>query len=614
VGLLEELDKVLLERRQNVAVVTLSLLCILSVFTATSGAHPYSSNLSLPNLVNQQPSSGSPIAEFPIPYPSPGPNAIVAAPNNVYWFVEYNTGNIGEYNSTSKSFNQFAIPEIRGVAVPASLALDSLGRIWFTDQNTNNPSVGVLNASTPGGAFTQYPIHTQNSTPVFVTVDSSNQVWFTDTTGNYLDNLDPSTGAISGYPLPTANSGPAEIAFQNGTSYIWITESFANKIARFDSSPPSNTSNTGGHFREYAPTVSLQSPVGIVVDKDGNVWVSEHGASSIAELIPSNSSFRKYPTSQPSAFKTTAPATLSLDRLGRLWFVEHFGNKVGRLDPRTGVMDEFNIPTTGLAYSLRNALDANNNFWFTEYTANRIGMIEWNATAPVAISSTLAPVAVNAGQTISSQMSLSDAVSSPVVVKLNVTSTFTTYGQTSSTEVALSNYSLTIAPNQPKTITATITPDSNLSSGLYAAGVEATYGNTSIIGVVFLQVHGSASILGLLITYLPAIAIAAAAALLVTTILIKRRRVSASGTSAVKPPIATIVVIALTMLALTVGVIPESAAKCIGLPPPPTNGQPAGPDYVGLGLDIGSLAFFVLVLILILRNRSKNKPSPNNPR
>jgi len=431
---------------------------------------------------------------------------------------------------------------------------------------------------------------------------STNRVWFTDTTANYLGEINSATGILAKYQLPTSNSGPAEIAVQNGTSYLWITESFVNKIARFDT--------TTHVFQEFTPSVSLVSPVGIAVDKNGNVWVSEHGGSSVAELIPSNSTFRKYPTSQPTTLKITAPATVALDQSGQVWFVEHFSNKVGRLNPLTGQMDEFVIPTSGLAYSLLNALDPSGNFWFTEYTANRIGMIPSNASAPVVIDSNnspLAPLAVNAGQSISSQISLSNGLSTPVTVKLNVTSTFTTYGQTSSREVALSNYSLTLAPNQPTIVTATITPDSGLSSGIYAAGVEATYGNTSVIGIVFLQVHGNPWI-GLLLTYLPVIVIAAAAVLLVTGILVKRRRASVSRTSNVKPPIATIVVATLTILAFAVQVIPDAAAKCIGLPPPPPgSGAPAGPDYFGLALDIGSLAFFALVAYLLLRDRLRSK-------
>ena len=586
---------------------TFAIIFFLSVTTIIAQR---SSNLNgTSSLVSQQPSSNSSITEFPIPFTGSGPNAIVSAPNHIFWFVEYNTGEIGEFNETAKSnpFNQFPIPEAGG-AIPASLALDGLGRIWFTDQNKNSPSVWVLDASSSPVTFHQYVTNTPNSTPVFVIVDNAtNDVWFTDTTANSIGKVDHLTGQITDYPLPTSNSGPAELALQSGTSYIWITESFANKVARFDM--------TSHDFQEFTPSVSLVSPVGIAVDRNGNVWVSEHGGSSIAELIPSDSTFRKYPTTQPSTYKTTAPATISIDKQGRFWFVEHFGNRVGRLDPATGIMDEFAIPTSGLAYSLRNALDISGNFWFTEYTANQLGMIPSNATSPIAVGSRTAPLAVNAGQTVALQISLSDTTASSVTVNLNVTSTFTTYGQTSVSEVALSNYSLMLNPNQAKTVTLTITPDGNLPSGLYTAGIVATDGKTSSVGVVFLQVHGTFSILNLLQIYLPAIVIAAASILILTSILIRRGRArSAPLDSNPRLPIGTVLVIGTILIVLAVQVIPPSAAKCIGLPPPPPNGQPAGPDYVGLGLDIGSLAFFVVVLYLILRSRHKNRSSrPEKP-
>lgn len=585
------------DRRRTVStVVVFLLLCVLPVFVTSFSVHPGNFSMGGADLVIQQPGSTSPIKEYPIPTLNSGPNAIVYAPNQILWFVQYNVGKIGELFPQNGTVKEFNITEAG--ATPASLAIDHSGNIWFTDQKL--PSIWELYPS--NGAFRQYQTNTANSTPVFVLADSANHIWFTDTTANYVGEIDPATGMITKYQLPTSNSGPAEIAVQNGTSYLWITESFVNKIARLD---------IANHvFQEFSPSVSLVSPVGIAVDKNGNIWLSEHGGSSVAELITSNSTFRKYPTSQPTNLKITAPATVTLDSSGQVWFVEHFSNKVGRLSPSTGQMNEFVIPTSGLAYSLLNTMDPNGNFWFTEYTANQIGMIPSSASAPVVIDSNnspLLPLAVNAGQSISSQMSVSNGLSTPITVKLNVTSTFTTYGQTSSSEVALSNYSLTLAPNQPKTVTATITPDSSLSSGTYAAGVEVTYGNTSVIGMVFLQVHGNPWV-GLLLTYLPVIVIAAATVLLLTWLLIKRRRASASGISNVKPPIATILVVALTILAFAVQAIPDSAAKCIGLPPPPpSNGAPAGPDYFGLALDIGSLAFFALVAYLLLRDRLRKK-------
>jgi len=109
--------------------------------------------------------------------------------------VEYNTGEIGEFNETAKAFNQIPIPETGG-AIPASLALDGLGRMWFTDQNKNNPSVWVLNASASPVTFHQYLTNTPNSTPVFVIVDNAtNDVWFSDTTTNNIGKVDHLTGS-----------------------------------------------------------------------------------------------------------------------------------------------------------------------------------------------------------------------------------------------------------------------------------------------------------------------------------------------------------------------------------------------------------------------------------
>ena len=160
-----------LQNKRRLAL-TFVIISFLSLSTITLG-QPYGLlKATGSSLVSQQPSSSSPITEFPIPYANPGPNAIVSAPNHIFWFVEYNTGEIGEFNETAKTFSQIPILETGG-AIPASLALDGFGRIWFTDQNKNNPSVWVLNASASPVTFHQYLTNTSNSTPVFVIVDNS---------------------------------------------------------------------------------------------------------------------------------------------------------------------------------------------------------------------------------------------------------------------------------------------------------------------------------------------------------------------------------------------------------------------------------------------------------
>src|SRR5438132_13412746 len=123
---------------------TFAVICVLSFSAIILESHSGAVGATGNSLINQQPNSSSPVTEFLIPYANSGPNAIVSAPNHIFWYVEHNTGEIGEFNESSKTFNRFPIPETG--AIHASLALDCLGRIWFTEQNKNSPSVWAFNA------------------------------------------------------------------------------------------------------------------------------------------------------------------------------------------------------------------------------------------------------------------------------------------------------------------------------------------------------------------------------------------------------------------------------------------------------------------------------------
>ena len=223
----------------------------------------------------------SQIKLFIIPTANSGPNAIISAPNDTFWFVEFTADKLGEFFAQNDSFKEFSIPENH--SIPSSLAMDGLGRIWFSDQSGSG-SIWMFDPKTDD--FTQFDTLTPKSTPLFLLADDQNDIWFTESTANKLTELSYPNYKMTEYTLPTSNSGPVEITFGQNESVIWVTETYAGKIARF---------NLQTHtFDEFSPptSVSLKSPVGIVVDSTGDVWVSEHGGSAVVELVPSNSTFR----------------------------------------------------------------------------------------------------------------------------------------------------------------------------------------------------------------------------------------------------------------------------------------------------------------------------------
>src|SRR5467141_180927 len=566
--------------------IALSLTSLLGIAFRENAASTVSS-VAPPVILQQNPPFM--ISNFTVPTANSVPDAIVEGLNHKLWFTEYGAGKIGEFDSVMKNFTEYPIPNAG--ATPATLAFYAPDEVWFTDQNPNSPSVWMFNTTNHG--FRRFLTNATNSGPVFVLADqASKSVWFTDTSAAYLGKIDTNTVRMTKFNAPASYSGPVEISIQSGTSYLWVTE-ISGKIARFDTA-----SNT---FQEITPSVPLSYPVGMVVDNKGSVWISEHGGSSIAEYVLSNSTWRKYPTSQATASPGTGPATLAIDTLGRLWFAEHYSNRIGRLDPVIGSMEEFSIPVPG-AYSLLNSVDQSGNFWFAEAYGNSIGMIPKNASSSIVVRPVSTPTsAVTSGQSITSQFLVVNNLPSQITLDLNVTSFFTTNYYTTSSEISLSTYSLTLSPGQNKTITATVTPDFSLPSGIYTAGLVASYDNVSTIGSFFLQVN--ASPLYQLETILPEILIGAAAILAVSLFLLNRRKTAGHATPPKPVPKLSLSITALMLLFFFIQQIGNSWAKCPGLPPPPVN--PNGPtaDYYALALDLSSIAFFGVVAYILIRGR-----------
>ncbi|MHB8565471.1 MAG: Vgb family protein [Nitrososphaerales archaeon] len=589
--------------------IPLPTILVLAILLSSAGvlAQNMASNGSLVLSSMQTIPSTNPIHEYTIPTNNSGPLAIISGGNNTYWFTEFgdpNGGKIGEYFSAYNSFKEYQVPE--NGSRPAALTKDSFGNIWFSDQSGTG-SIWKLDPATD--QFTQYKTLTTNSTPLFVLVDpKTNNVWFTEITGNKIGELVYPSYSMTEYTPPTSNSGPAEMTLNGST--LWITETYASQIATFNINTHS--------FQEFKPTVSLNSPIGIVLGGSGDVWISEHGGSSIVEYNPANSTWKKFPTSPPSlsGYDRSAPATLAIDNNGILWFVEHYSNEVGRLNPQTDQMNEFVIPTLG-AYSVLNAVDSSGNFWFTQFSANQIGEIPGNTSSLVSLQVDGAlQTSVQAGQSLSVNFLATNSYSQPILLTLNSSSTFSSSGVTSVGGITLNSTNLELEPGQSSIVQATITPSSSLSSGLYTIGVVASYGNSSTVGYAFLNIQNN-SLVSIVASNLPFIGIIIVVALIVGLFAVRRlkgtkkseRQNSEAGKSiATITLLGTLVILATILFAPSVysslfkGVL-IAQGKCPGIP----YYQNKSPDWFTYLLDAATVAVIGFLIFLLIRDYRRGK-------
>ena len=182
------------------------------------------------------------------------------------------------------------------------------------------------------------------------------------------------TVAINEFGGSAALNNPAGIA--NGPDgNLWFTE--ANPTGgSIDRVSPS------GSINQY--TFGLSSfaiPTGIATGPDGALWFTEYGARSLGSPVGASAIGRLDPnTGQITEYSTnltanSGPDLITLGPDGDLWFTENKGNKIGRINPTTHLIQEFAIPTpnsqpVGIVTGPDHAL------WFAESNSGQIGRID----------------------------------------------------------------------------------------------------------------------------------------------------------------------------------------------------------------------------------------------
>jgi sugar lactone lactonase YvrE len=265
-----------------------------------------------------------------------------------------------------------------GLGQPATLAVDSLGRIYTTNSQTVT-SITVY-APNPAGTVNERPIATITGTntmlkdPAGIAVDASGKIYVTNTPLGGTFAQDDSVTIYAANPNGTMNAAPI------GT------------IA--------------------GASTGLHGPSGIAVDASGNIYV----ANSLNGLSALDNSITVYPAN-PSGLVTESPAAtitgtatgldrpqgVAVDATGKIYVANGLSSSITVYAPNpSGTIDEAPLatiagPNTGLSGPDGIALDASGNIYVTNdvnantitvYAANPAGTLDEAPLATIAGSNT----------------------------------------------------------------------------------------------------------------------------------------------------------------------------------------------------------------------------------
>jgi virginiamycin B lyase len=79
------------------------------------------------------------------------------------------------------------------------------------------------------------------------------------------------------------------------------------------------------------------------------------------------------------AGRTANPYGMAISGDGKVWFIENAMNKLGRIDPATGKIDEFDIPVKD-AVARKGGMDSSGNVWVGLHGAGKLMKVDYKTT------------------------------------------------------------------------------------------------------------------------------------------------------------------------------------------------------------------------------------------
>src|SRR5919109_1469124 len=282
-------------------------------------------------------------------------------------------------------------PLTGGVGDPWGTATDGSGNIWFAEPgcdfapscNATTPpgQIGKLDPSSGAVKYYRLPSISGNQ-PIFLAFDGSGDLWFTTPNNSMIGEFRPSTESFIGQWSVTAGSGPWDLTFANGR--IWFTEnnSSVDRVAVLDT-------GNGNAISEYPIVRPLSgTPHLIAMDTNGRPWWTEGFSNAIATLDPSAATtgscgttsgncagiqrFQLPPSNTCGGSAHTSGIAFQA-AANLVWLDNSLTAQVGSFTPSTGGFNMHTLGDCGAHPHDGLSLDASGNVWFDEEFANAIG-------------------------------------------------------------------------------------------------------------------------------------------------------------------------------------------------------------------------------------------------
>ena len=482
--------------------------------------------------LNSHPNSSSLVIEYPLPALCEMPLAIgIDSQDQNIWYVSTKNGTLGRYDLGNSTFEEeYKIPSWPARENPTmssqvwDLDIDNKGDIWFTDETQNalwrfsndTRSFEMFTVPEKPEAFgTTYPVSMEiddNGSNIYFVGIRSPSIWIGNIsqmrngTAEGIERIGIPLDSFKGIDPDLVSTGSIVLDKDNDKLYVSLLAfNTKGEILGYDLKNKT--------FTSYEMPDDITSPVGLTLDLNDNLWVTDHGTSIFYRLDPTSGDITKFTTSTVSprtlGQSTTVNAAYTLPywiktgENGTIWFNQHTGNKISSFNPNNLTLTEYWIPSQnklwgpcrdsvnqcGISNALQFDVDNHNEVWFSEWSENKLGRVLTERVLPISISVLPNNITLQRGGNEEIRINVTSNTNTSLTADMLAAGSFTTTGNLGNLSGLFSENSVRLDPGQTKQISLIITPTQELESGNYTLMVGAETSDVSVLRAVQIRMQ-----------------------------------------------------------------------------------------------------------------------------
>ena len=216
------------------------------------------------------------------------------------------------------------------------------GSIWWTGMWAS--LIGRLDPRT--GEMREYALPS-SARPHSIVPDDNGFIWYTGNSNSTIGRLDPTNGQITEYPTQARDPHTA-VFHPNGNLYF--TSQHSNMLGRLEPL-----------LGKVTEIETRRKPYGIKVGKGGDLFIAFNGTNAICRMTPHTLDISYYVVPD----ERTRIRRLDIDSKGDIWFVNSSLGKIGKLEIATGAVTQWDSPSGPLSHPYSMTV-INDIVWYNE--------------------------------------------------------------------------------------------------------------------------------------------------------------------------------------------------------------------------------------------------------